>query len=497
MARGIRIDFLADVRDFLRGTKDVEGGLDDVVDSLDDVAKEGDQAAEKLEKSFRDSLKTVSKAGKDTGQDLGKDVKRGAHEADEGIKDLKQNTASNLKETAASFHSLGDTIGGIQGLASEALEGFGPLGAAAGAALAIGIGVAQSAFEKQSQRIKDLSADMTSALIDDGGKLSRDSIIAKVRSFAEDGSILKLKDQAEKAHVSVDDFLLALGGDPEALARTRSQLDAYRESVDQTADGRNRFKDEGAIAAIGKMLDDEATAAGVASDALDAYSAVAADTAAGSTAAAEQHASAADTIATAAKDESDALAKTQGSLSAYQSALEAIADPVNEFSRLLEHATKRAPVTIETMIHDLERKAAQRATFEKNLRELARKGGGALVDELRAKGPDAAGAVTKVLAHGTSAEVKRYAALHGKEVGVSVGAGTAAGIKGTDLTPATQAAIDAAAGKVKPAQVPLDPVLGSTTQTEKDYQAFVRSLERKYPAKVQFHGGTKPGVPNP
>lgn len=172
MAKGISINFLADVRDFLKGTKNVEDELDDVADSLDDVAKEGEQATEKLE----DSFKELAKAAKKSGDDVGDGMKKGFKEASEGAKDLSENTKANAKEVAASFDGSIESIAdGFQGLAAEAFEGFGPAGVAAGALIAAGIGLATAEIQKNEEAAKlakERTIELGQAFIESGANVA-------------------------------------------------------------------------------------------------------------------------------------------------------------------------------------------------------------------------------------------------------------------------------------------------------------------------------------
>lgn len=173
MAKGISINFLADVKDFLRGTTNVEDSLDDVSDSLNEMAKDGDKATEDLTKSFRELQKEASRAGREAGDGIGTNLKKGFKEASQGAEDLAENTKSNAKEVGASFDgSIESIVDGFQGLAAEAFEGFGPAGVAAGVAVAAGIGLASQSIiqtEEQAKAARDRIRELGLAIIESGG----------------------------------------------------------------------------------------------------------------------------------------------------------------------------------------------------------------------------------------------------------------------------------------------------------------------------------------
>lgn len=188
---GIKIPFLSDVRDFLRGTKDIEDAIEDVVDSLDDVgdagddagketsdafdkaAREGTDSADKLERKFRDAFDTVRKESKDAGTAVGRNIEDGTDKAASGFTDLKDEAGSSGREAAASFGGEFEDISDfIQETAANAFGGFGPLGAAAGVAAAVGIGLAQTALQGLADKINE-SKEEAAALateVAEGGK---------------------------------------------------------------------------------------------------------------------------------------------------------------------------------------------------------------------------------------------------------------------------------------------------------------------------------------
>lgn len=249
---GINIPFLANVHDFLKGTGSVEDALDDVAGSLDDVADEAqdasratsraldgaaddaDDAAARLERSFRDSLDTVRAESADTGAAVGRNMDEGTREASEGMAQMGEEGAANAREVAASFDGSASSIAdGFQGLAAEALGGFGPMGAAAGVAIAAGMGLAMSSIEKakeEAQEAAEAVAEMASEMIDlRSAKLGPEQVqeaLAAAASEAEDGGI-KLQewaDAATEAGLDFGDYAAAMAGDSAAASRSLDEI---------------------------------------------------------------------------------------------------------------------------------------------------------------------------------------------------------------------------------------------------------------------------------
>jgi hypothetical protein len=250
MAKGISINFLADVRDFLKGTKNVEDELEDVADSLDDVAREGEQATEKLEDGFKELAKATKKAG----DDVGDNMKKGYKEAEKGSDALKENAQANAKEVTASFDgSVESIVDGFQGLAAEAFEGFGPAGIVAGFALAAGIGLATAEFQKTeeaAQRSKERIAELGQAMIDSGaaGEIPLSDVIERLQAIVtnSEDAVKKFSDiekAVDKVGGSAEDLAVAYAGNEKAL---ENQLEVIGDLIDIQNEQAKNAVDNGA-----------------------------------------------------------------------------------------------------------------------------------------------------------------------------------------------------------------------------------------------------------
>lgn len=193
-SKGFRFPFIADVRDWLKGTSKIEDSLDQVADTLDSVGDDSTKLADKigqamdgiaqdtkdagdagtdLDKSFSKAFKKVRDDAKKTGDKIGKDVKDGTEEASKGIEDFKEEAEQNAKEAAASFSGEFDDVADyIRELAAQAFAGFGPAGAAAGIAAAIGIGTIISSLEAGAEKaaaMKDRIIELGTTLAEADG----------------------------------------------------------------------------------------------------------------------------------------------------------------------------------------------------------------------------------------------------------------------------------------------------------------------------------------
>jgi hypothetical protein len=218
----VKIDLIADVKDVIKGTDKIGDALEDVADDLKDMGKAGqkvedvvsdafrdmaksaDTAGDKMDDSVSDAFRKMGKDAKDGGDKIGKSVKDGTDKAGEGLDDLKSESASTAKESAASFDGSADSIlGSFQEIAANAFAGFGPAGAAAGLAMAAGIGIAVSAMQDTAEKAteaKEKSVDMIDSIKEAGGDLAKmdlsEKIIAWGREVMEDNWVTLWSNEA-------------------------------------------------------------------------------------------------------------------------------------------------------------------------------------------------------------------------------------------------------------------------------------------------------------
>jgi hypothetical protein len=216
---GITLNVLGNFRDFIRGTQDTERALDDVADSLDDVGRDGQKSGDKLERSFRD----LADAAKDTGRDIGKSTEDGFDRAKRGAQEFKDEANSTAREAAASFDGSAESAAdAFQEVAANAFSGFGPAGAAAGLAAALGLGAAMSAITAQQEAVDELKQKFAEAYkeaAEDGRTfLDEAQIQAAALEILFDPEKRKSA-QEEASRIGADslDLVRAQAGDQDAL----------------------------------------------------------------------------------------------------------------------------------------------------------------------------------------------------------------------------------------------------------------------------------------
>lgn len=247
MAKGISINFLADVKDFLKGTKNVEDSLDDVSSSLDDVVKDGTKATDKLETGFRDLAKQAKASGSDIQHGIGGGVQGGVEEADIHLNSFKKSAKEAGKAAAGSMDgTMGGVLETLKVAGSELFANLGP-GAAVAAATAgtalglIGLKIAED--EAKAKAAEDRIRNMGLALIDAADAGIPLSVVAdnlrKIVTNADDAP-KKLKDieeQSKKTGASVEGLAMAYAGNTEAVDLMAKHADeAYKRELKSLQD---------------------------------------------------------------------------------------------------------------------------------------------------------------------------------------------------------------------------------------------------------------------
>jgi hypothetical protein len=169
----IKISLVADVADAVSGAEKVADSYEGVQDALDDVAREArktedalgdvgdgtkdaERASDDMERKFRGDFDKIRADAKRAGDTVGKEFKEGTDRAEEGMDEFKDEAGGTAREAAASFDGSADSIAEVfQELSANAFAGFGPAGAVAGVAAAVGLGIAISTLTKVAEKTNE------------------------------------------------------------------------------------------------------------------------------------------------------------------------------------------------------------------------------------------------------------------------------------------------------------------------------------------------------
>ncbi|MDQ1169591.1 ElaB/YqjD/DUF883 family membrane-anchored ribosome-binding protein/type II secretory pathway pseudopilin PulG [Microbacterium proteolyticum] len=226
--------------------KDIDRDLDGAQRATKRLKDETKDAAADIERAFRDSYRKIKNESEET-----------TSKVKSGLSEAKEEAASSGREAAASFGGgFEDAADFVQETLANALSGFGPIGAAAGIALAAVLGTAlaqaQAAQEKLNEA-REAAADLASEMYENGGELPLQSHVEKlfqtlsqetkangtlqsmIDQWADFGSVL---DDTEASAKAVGQPLAkaidALAGND--LDATRRMLDAVNGELDRMSD---------------------------------------------------------------------------------------------------------------------------------------------------------------------------------------------------------------------------------------------------------------------
>ena len=243
----IKIDFLANTRQVEKAAGDIESTMAKVGQSLDDVgrqgAKAGDELADgiadgaadarsdvdKLERSFADLAREARDESRKAGDSLKREIKDGADDAKKAVGEMGEEAGSTGREMAASFKEPADALDAVQELAANALAPLGPAGMVAGAAVAVGIGLATTAvegFNEQQELSKERAAEWAAAYVEAGGTvLGAAQTTARALEIVTNPERYKeAQDNAREWGVTESIALLAMSGNTDALAEASRKL---------------------------------------------------------------------------------------------------------------------------------------------------------------------------------------------------------------------------------------------------------------------------------
>ena len=278
MGRGIEINIASNTRDFVRGTTDAAQALDSVSDSLDDLARDADRSGdrlgdslqdgardggrsvERLERNFRDLSDTARRETRQAGDAMARETRDGAERGGRAVRELGDEAKQNASETFSSFDgSIDGLLDGIQGTFGGVMSNLGPLGMAAGAAAAIGIGLISNAVQAgadYTEAMKERVSELTQEFIDTGVEAgpSLDYVIDRLQSLAtetEDAStsLKDIRDAADRSGSSFKDLAQAYSGNADDLDKlvesNKEHLQALQDEADAvdttTSKGSKRY----------------------------------------------------------------------------------------------------------------------------------------------------------------------------------------------------------------------------------------------------------------
>lgn len=223
------------------GVKKIGKQVEELGDEFDKMARDGDSSFDKLAKS-------ADQAGKKVKGNL-----------TDGLGDVKKEAGQSGREAAASFSGGFDDVADfVQETFANAFGGFGPLGAAAGIAVAAAIGAAlagASDAQAKLEEARQAASDLASELYENGGEfplqgridelfdaLSKESgpngpLQKLIDDFVDFGTVIDdVRDVARQTKLPLQQFMDAL--QPGDLDKTSELLEIVNDKIKEMRDAR-------------------------------------------------------------------------------------------------------------------------------------------------------------------------------------------------------------------------------------------------------------------
>jgi hypothetical protein len=212
-------DVLAELRDVesTSARAQVEADVDEAQESLRDLSEELEQvdqteAVAEVRADVAEVLDDLDKTGTAL-DDLDDEVARPRIDP-AGLEEFNDEASGTAREAAASFDGSAESIGEVfQEVAANAFAGFGPAGAAAGIAAAVGLGTAIAAVQtlaEENTAAKEAATDMATAMVD-GTHDARDAFREYATTVVEDNPWTFWSDEASTSLEGLNDDLERLG----------------------------------------------------------------------------------------------------------------------------------------------------------------------------------------------------------------------------------------------------------------------------------------------
>ncbi|GMM94759.1 hypothetical protein [Microbacterium sp. MTN4-26] len=267
MARKYEIAIASETGAFEKGIKsgviepleDAEKALEDLGDAnvgrdIDRDLKIAERATKDLKDETKDTAEAIERHFRQSYKKVQDDSRQTTNRMKEGFDEAADEAGQSGREAAASFSGEFDDVADfVQETLANALSGFGPIGAAAGIALATIMGTVLSQAALAQERLaeaRERAVDLASVMYENGGelpmservddliellgseRLARNPIEALANDFIDLGTnIDQVKDAARAAETPVEKLISGLSG--ANLRDTQDALDAVNDALEK------------------------------------------------------------------------------------------------------------------------------------------------------------------------------------------------------------------------------------------------------------------------
>lgn len=191
-------------RNFKSSYRQMKTSAKDASDEASRGMRDAQKQTAELEDETRDTADTIERSFKIAYRKVKESSDDATHKMKDGFTEAKEEAGSSGREAAASFGGGFDDVADfVQETLANALSGFGPVGAAAGIALAAVLGTALAQASEAQEKLQDAreaAADLASEMYENGGELPLQSHVDKLfetlsRETKANGGLQSMIDQ--------------------------------------------------------------------------------------------------------------------------------------------------------------------------------------------------------------------------------------------------------------------------------------------------------------
>lgn len=457
--------------------------------ALDTLDTQATATAGKVDDAF-DRIRQSSKAGM---KGVSDNTKHGMDDAGHATQTFKDEAKANLSEVASSFQGdLTSAADIVQGTLGGIVSDLGPLGLAAGAGAAAGVGLIVSTITAAKERVKELTGSFLD-LRKQGIDPAADAASHLVDEL-DTTQLSKFGKDAREIGISMETLRAALDGNADAIEAVRAankryndenaagnpisgqQLDHHLELTERLNDTEKAYRNSADAAQVYGAA--EAAAAEAATAAQEAAKQALADHAAAYTGFVDASGTYTDLLATMTAAEQEKAQKT--------------ADSTKDEKDTWEDYANSVDVSVDQYLDALERQVQAQEQWAGNLQKLAKRGvDEGVLAELERMGPEGAPLVAK-LTKSSNAELTRMVTLYGRK-GSAAGAAVASNLsnKAGAVTKSARDLHDAAA--VELARTITVPVkLGDASRAAREAWLDADRYFRTHPITLRTKAGARP-----
>ena len=246
-----------------KGPDQLSNELKDAQRATDKLGDEARQTAKQMQADYRKTAQEAREANNQSTSDFELSSRQRRIINRQTVEEIGNEAKQNAAETFSSFDGSAQSfVDGIQGTLGGLVSSLGPIGLAAGAAGALGIGLINGALQNGTENTEQFQqdvSDLTQTLIDAGsrGVVGLDHVVQVLQKLATGGdtagvTLAKLRDLSDRTGGSYEKLADAYAGNSKALRQMVTDGEKRVQQLERegTATDQNNDKQRAAYAGL-------------------------------------------------------------------------------------------------------------------------------------------------------------------------------------------------------------------------------------------------------